>query len=104
MTRVEKYRRYRNEISNMKFEKFSTTKEAAKEIEKIQGYRSSNKLNYEQVMIIHELFENEEKEVNFKRKKYFGLTKYEIFYYSLGLALALIFIVSLILVGIKMWG
>jgi len=102
MTRVEKYRRYRNEISNMKFETFTHKKEVAKEIEKIHYDTTGNKLNYEQVMIVHELFD--EGEVNFKRKKIIGLTKYEIFYFIIALFIVIIMIVSLVLVGIKLWG
>ena len=101
MTRTEKYRQYRNEIANMKFDSFSEKEQTAKEIEKVQYSGSGRKLNYEQVMVVHELMDDGE--VNFKRKKYIGLTKYEIFYFLIATLFVIILVVSLILVGTKLW-
>ena len=42
MTRVEKYRRYRQEISNMKFETFSEKREVAKQVDKVHNSRVGN--------------------------------------------------------------
>ena len=102
MTRVEKYRQYREDISNMKFETFTQKGEVAKQVGKMHANRDSNKLNYDQVMVIQDEFDGGE--VNFKRKRFIGLTKYEIFYYSIALIFIIAIIVSLILVGIKLWG
>lgn len=101
MTRVEKYRRYRDEISNMKLGDFSEKEETAMQIEKNRFAGGDEKLNYEQVMVVHELMN--EGEVNFKRKKFIGLTKYEIFYFLIAILFVIILIVLTILVGIKLW-
>ena len=102
MTRVEKYRQYREDISNMKFETFTQKGEVAKQVGKMSANRDSNKLNYDQVMIIQD--ELDGGEINIKRKPFIKLTKYEIFYYSIALFFIIAIIVSLILVGIKLWG
>ena len=101
MTRTEKYRQYRKEIANMKFESFSEKNETSKKIENIHGNFSSNKLNYEEVMIVQESIAD--KSVNFKRKKFFSLTKYEIFYFLIVLGVVIILSVLLVLTGIKLW-
>ena len=101
MTRTEKYRAYRNEISNMKFDTPSSKGEVSKEVVKVHSDSFGNKLNYEDVMLIQETVNGEE--VNFRRKKYIGLTKYEIFYLSTFFIVAVTLLVSLILVGIKLW-
>ena len=101
MTRTEKYRQYREEIKNMKFETITQKGEVAKQIGQIARTHDSSKLNYEQIMIIQDEF-NEDK-VNFKRKKLIGLTKYEIFYYSIACTIILALVVSIIFVGLKMW-
>ena len=100
MTRTEKYRQYRKEIANMKFESFSEKNETSKKVEKVHGVLN-NKLNYEQVMIVQESIGD--KTVNFKRKKLLGLTKYEIFYFLIALVVVIILGVLTILTGIKLW-
>ena len=45
MTRTEKYRRYRNEILNMKFETFTVKREASETLDKLHDNRLGNKLN-----------------------------------------------------------
>ena len=102
MTRVEKYHRYRIEIANMKFETLTTKNKVSKEVEKIHNPNLGNKLNYEQVMNVHEAYD--ESDTKLKRKRLICLTKYEIFYYSIALLFIVAIIVSLILVGIKLWG
>ena len=62
MTRVEKYRRYREEISNMKFDSFSVKREATSKFDQ----SSDNLLDYEKVMDIHEIYNNGE--IQFKKK------------------------------------
>ena len=102
MTRVEKYRRYRQEISNMKFETFSQKHEVSKEIDKLSGNRQSNRLNYEEVMIVNESFD--EGEIKFKKRRSINLTKYEIFYCLIALVVIALLVAGLIISGIKLWG
>ena len=101
MTRVEKYRNYRNEIANKNFETFSKKKETAKQIEKISVNNSEKKLNYDQVMDVYETFGEGEKKL--KKRQLIHLTKYEIFYFLIAIILILIMISALIVVGIKLW-
>ena len=101
MTRVEKYRQYRAEIANMKFDSFSEKNETAKKVENIHGVANGNKLNYEQVMLVQESIGD--KSVNFKRKKIFNLTKYGIFYFLVALIVVIILGVFLVITGIKLW-
>ena len=101
MTRTEKYRAYRNEISNMKFDTPTSKDEVSKKVDKVHSDFYGSKLNYEQVMLIQESVGGEE--VNFKRKKFFGLTKYEIFYVSTFLLVIIALLISVILVGVKLW-
>ena len=102
MTRFEKYRAYRNEISNMKLESLSSKEEVSKEVDKVHSDLGGSKLNYEQVSLVHELVTDEK--VNFKRKKYIGLTKYEIFYFAFFLVVVIILVIFLVISGSKMWG
>jgi len=101
MTRTEKYRAYRNEIKNMKFDTPTSKDEVSKEVDKVHSSFRDSKLNYDEVMLIQEAVNGEE--VNFKRKKYIGLTKYEIFYLSSFVIVTIILIVLLILTGYKLW-
>ena len=101
MTRIEKYRQYREEISNMKFETNSQKKEASETVEKLHSSKLGNKLNYEQVMIANEVFD--EGEIKFKKRRLINLTKYEIFYYLIALIIIAILVTGLIISGIKTW-
>ena len=102
MTRTEKYRQYREEISNMKFETFSQKREASETIEKLHDTRSGKKLNYSQVMEANEIFE--QGEVKFKRRRQINLTKYEIFYYLIAATVFVALVVGLIVSGVILWG
>lgn len=100
MTRVEKYRTYRKEISNMKFETFSQKKLAAEQLEELHNENLGSKLNYEQVMVVHDVFnDGEEKH---KKRRLINLTKYEILYYLIAFCIFVIILVALILTGIKL--
>ena len=101
MTRVEKYRRYRQEISNMKFETFSQKQQVSKEIDKLSGNRKSNRLNYDEVMTVNESFEGSE--IQFKKRRLINLTKYEIFYFLIAFGIIAILILGLVITGIKLW-
>lgn len=100
MTRTEKYRQYRNEISNMKFDTFSPKKEVAKEVGKVHSETYGSKLQYEDVMLVQEYLGHDE--VNFKRKKLIGLTKYEIFYFLIFFIFVIILLVFVIITGLKL--
>ena len=102
MTRTEKYRQYREEISNMKFETFSQKREASEAIEKLPGAKSGKKLNYNQVMEANEIFD--EGEVKFKKRRLINLTKYEIFYYLIAATVFVALVVGLIVSGLTLWG
>ena len=101
MTRVEKYRSYRNEILNMKFETSSHKREVAKRVSKVHPTDLDGRLNYEQVIDIHEMYGNDEKLM--KKKKYHYISKYEIFYYSFALCFIIAMILALVFTGIKLW-
>ena len=102
MTRTEKYRRYRNEILNMKFETFTVKREASETLDKLHDNRLGNKLNYEQVMTANEVFN--EGDVKFKKRRCINLTKYEIFYYLIAALVIAGLVAGLIISGIKLWG
>ncbi len=101
MTRVEKYRRYRQEISNMKFDTFSEKREVAEQVGKVHNSKTGNKLNYDDVMAVNESFDNGE--VKFKKRRLINLTKYEIFYYLIAFGIIAILVVGLVIAGILTW-
>ena len=102
MTRTEKYRQYREEISNMKFESFTQKREASETIEKLHDTKASNRLNLEQVMIANEVFD--EGEIKFKKRRLINLTKYEIFYFLIATLVIVALVIGLIVTGINLWG
>ena len=101
MTRVEKYRRYRQEISNMKFETFSEKREVAKQVDKVHNSRVGNKLNYEEVMAVSDTFDTGD--IKFKKRRLINLTKYEIFYYLIAFGIIAILVIGLVITGILTW-
>lgn len=98
MTRVEKYRRYREEISNMKFEKVSEISEASKQVKKLCGNRANEKLDFESVMVVHEVFEKDQ--LTQKNKRLINLTKYEISYYLVAIIFVVIVIAAMVIISI----
>lgn len=102
MTRVEKYRRYREEISNMKFETFTQKKEAYEEVEKMHNFENGNKLNLDEILEVHEVFDGAEKK--HKKTKLIPITKFEIIYSSVAILIIAIILIALILTGKKIWG
>ena len=101
MTRVEKYRRYRQEISNMKFETFSEKREIAEQVEKVSDTSVGNKMNYEQVIAVNDTFDKGE--VKFKKRRLINLTKYEIFYYLIAFGIIAILVIGLVISGTILW-
>ena len=102
MTRTEKYRQYREEISNMKFENFTQKREASDTIDKLHDKRLGTRLNLEQVMIANEVFD--EGEVKFKKRRIINLTKYEIFYFLIATLVIVGLVIGLVVTGINLWG
>ena len=102
MTRTEKYRQYREEISNMKFESFTQKREASETIEKLHDTKASNRLNLEQVLIANEVFD--EGEIKFKKRRLINLTKYKIFYLLIAALVIVVLVIGLIISGLKLWG
>ena len=98
MTRVEKYRQYREEISNMKFEDFSQKREASKQVEELYGNRVDEKLNFEDIMVVHEVFDKTE--LKTKNKRLINLTKYEIFYYLIAIIFVVVIIAAMVIVSL----
>ena len=101
MTRVEKYRRYRQEILNMKFETFSEKQEVAEQVDKLHNPELGNKMNYTDVMTVSESFDKGK--MKFKKRRLINLTKYEIFYYLIAFGIIAILVVGLIITGILTW-
>jgi hypothetical protein len=86
----------------MKFETFTQKREASETIEKLHGKRLGNKLNYEEVMAVNEVFDEGEV-VKFKKRRSINLTKYEIFYCLIALIVIALLVAGLIITGIKLW-
>ena len=85
----------------MKFDTFSPKKEVSKKVTNVHSEAYGSKLHYEDVMLVQESLEHEE--VNFKRKKLIGLTKYEIFYFLIFILFVIILGVLAVITGIKLW-
>ena len=101
MTRTEKYRQYREEISNMKFESFTQKREASDTIDKLHNKHLGNKMNFNDVMTANEVLDTSE--VKFKKRRLINLTKYEIFYYLIAFGIIAILVAGLIVTGILTW-
>lgn len=102
MTRVEKYRRYRQEIANMKFEDSSSKQKLVNdEIRKDSLY--DNKLvGYESVMNVYDSYDTNGK--NQKHKHSFRIRKDQVRYCLIAASVLTVLLVGIILVGIKIWG
>lgn len=98
MTRVEKYSRYRKDIANMKVESFSSKKEATEMIENSTG----NKVGYEEVIDIHNLYNSGELKVT--KKHSINLRKDQIIYCVVAILCIAIILIGIIFVGIDLWG
>ena len=98
MTRVEKYRKYREEISNMKFEESSEKKEALKQVEKLYSSREDEKIRYEDLMVVHDVLDKTELKVN--KKRLINLTKYEIFYCLIAIIFIVIIIAAMVIISL----
>lgn len=97
MTRVEKFRRYREEIANMKFESSSNKKTLSETIERMCVDNDSQKLNYEQVLDVFDTYDPDAKDT--KRKHHIKLRKSQIIYYLVAGAVILALVISIIVVA-----
>lgn len=88
MTRVEKFRRYREEIANMKVEDFSEKKLTAKKVSKI---RESKSLTYHDIADVYQLDESKHSSLGFR------LSKDQILYLVVAFATITLLVVFLIL-------
>lgn len=100
MTRVEKYHRYREEISNMKVENFSTKKEVSSQIEKDDYH--TKVISYDKVMDIFDIYDTDA--TNKKHKRLFHLRKDQIIYCLIATIIILIILIPMIFIGIDLWG
>ena len=101
MTRVEKYRRYREEIANMKFESSSSRKTISEKIERIRGGNESSKLNYEQVLNVFGTYDSDAK---INKTRHFRLKKSQVIYWSIASVVILGLLIAIIVVACNMWG
>lgn len=97
MTRVEKFRRYREEIANMKFENSSTKKTLSETIERMCVDNDSQKLKYEQVLDVFDTYDPDAK--NTKKKHHLRLRKSQIIYYSVASVVILALVIAIIVVA-----
>lgn len=97
MTRVEKYRSYREEIANMKIENFSSKKAVSEKIERICNNNESSKLNYEEVLNAFDVYDTDGEPV--KRKRKIRLRKSQIIYIAVATIVVAALLVGVILTG-----
>ena len=86
----------------MKFESSSLKKEACVYIEKKKNSSIDSKLNYDDVMEAHEVYEKSNNK--FRRIKFIPITKFEILYSLIAILLITIILIALIKTGNKIWG
>ena len=97
MTRVEKFRRYREEIANMKFESSSSKKTLSETIERMCVDNDSSKLKYEQVLDVFDTYDPDAK--NTIKKHHIKLRKNQIIYWSIASVVILALLIAIIVVG-----
>ena len=100
MTRVEKYRRYREEIANMKFETSSSKKTMSQEIGRMVGTNDSSKLNYDQVLDIFGSYDPDAKDT--KKRHRIKLRKSQIVYWSIASVVILSLLIGIIIVAVNL--
>ena len=100
MTRVEKFRRYREEIANMKFETSSNKKTMSEEIGRMVGNREGSKLNYEQVLDIFDSYDPDAK--NTKKRHHIKLRKNQIIYWSVASVVIIGLLIGIIVVAVNL--
>ena len=97
MTRVEKFRRYREEIANMKFETSSNKKVMSEQIGRMCDDNESSKLNFEQVLNIFDSYDPDAK--NTQKRHHIKLRKSQIIYWSIASAVILGLLIGIIIVA-----
>ena len=101
MTRVEKYRRYREEIANMKFESSSSKKTVSESVGKIRDINETSTLDYMEVLNAFEIYDTEGKET--KKHHKFHIRKNQIIYCVIAFIVIVILILLIVLKGIDLW-
>ena len=100
MTRVEKFRRYREEIANMKFESSSSKKVMSEEIGRMCDNNESSKLNFEQVLDIFDTYDPDAK--NTKRRRHIKLRKSQVIYWPVAAIVILGLLIGIIIVATRL--
>lgn len=100
MTRVEKYRRYREEIANMKFESASSKKTMSIKIGRMCDNNDSSKLNYEQVINLFDTYDPDAK--NTAKRRNFRLRKSQIIYWSIASVVILGLLIGIIVTAVNL--
>lgn len=97
MTRVEKFRRYREEIANMKFESSSSKKTLSQTIERMCEDNDSPKLKYEQVLNVFDTYDPDAKDT--KKRFHIKLRKSQVIYWSIASVIILGLLIGIIVVA-----
>lgn len=100
MTRVEKFRHYREEIANMKFESSSNKKSISEKIGRLCDTNESSKLDYEQVLNIFDTYDPDVKSA--KRKRHFKLRKRQVIYWSFASIVILALLIGIIVTAVNL--
>ena len=100
MTRVEKYRRYREEIANMKFESSSSKKTMSIKIGRMCDNNDSSKLNYEQVLNLFDTYDPDAK--NTAKRHHIKLRKSQVIYWSIASVIILGLLIGIIITAVNL--
>lgn len=100
MTRVEKYRTYREEIANMKIESFSSKKVVSQRIERICNDNESSKLGYDEVLKVFDVYDSDAKKV--KKHINLRLKKSQIIYLLVATIVIVGLLIGVIVTGLKL--
>ena len=100
MTRVEKYRTYREEIANMKIENFSSKKVTSQKIERIRIDNDSAKLGYDEVLNAFDIYDTDAKKVKTKYRVH--LRKAQIVYLVVATVVIVGLLIGVIITGTKL--
>ena len=100
MTRVEKFRRYREEIANMKFENASSKKTISETIERMCDVNESSKLHYDQVLDVFDTYDPDAQET--KKGIKIRFRKRQVIYYTVASIVILTLLISIIIVATRL--
>lgn len=100
MTRVEKYRTYREEIANMKFQSSSSKKTVSEKVGSLRNIYSGSKLQYEEVLNAYEVYDSDAKDV--KKRRIIKLRKTQIIYLVIACSVVLGLLIGVIISGVNL--